>query len=297
MGLGKKLFKTVVSDNVSSLVGTNKNDVKVAKIELKKAKAEEKINEKKQIRKQQQENAQGVMRYVRSNIDVITSQLDALAEETQILVSSAESIVGYDRASRKSKQDITEKIEDNLKYLYLSKTFFSLLSKVTTGMNLADNQYIFIERFHPFFDGIKVLSEDYNNDTDDSVLGMFKEVGNEFAQVFVSNKKPFSFDDYLIDFEERANKFEIPDYKASIQLFIRTYSNNETNKDSANNEKSNNNTTNTIVCTNCNATVSNNMKFCPECGSSLAPKKSFCPECGNKCEPGMKFCPYCGNKM
>ena len=26
MGLGKKLFKTVVSDNVSSLVGTNKND-------------------------------------------------------------------------------------------------------------------------------------------------------------------------------------------------------------------------------------------------------------------------------
>ena len=259
MGLGKKLFKTVVSDNVSSLVGTNKNDVKVAKIELKKAKAEEKINEKKQIRKQQQENAQGVMRYVRSNIDVITSQLDALAEETQILVSSAESIVGYDRASRKSKQDITG--------------------------------------FHPFFDGIKVLSEDYNNDTDDSVLGMFKEVGNEFAQVFVSNKKPFSFDDYLIDFEERANKYEIPDYKASIQLFIRTYSNNETNKDSANNEKSNNNTTNTIVCTNCNATVSNNMKFCPECGSSLAPKKSFCPECGNKCEPGMKFCPYCGNKM
>lgn len=297
MGLGKKLFKTVVSDNVSSLVGTNKNDVKVAKIELKKAKAEEKTNEKNQIRKQQQENAQGVMRYVRSNIDVITSQLDALAEETQILVSSAESIVGYDRASRKSKQDITEKIEDNLKYLYLSKTFFSLLSKVTTGMNLTDNQYIFIERFHPFFDGIKVLSEDYNNDTDDSVLGMFKEVGNEFAQVFVSNKKPFSFDDYLIDFEERANKYEIPDYKASIQLFIRTYSNNETNKDSANNEKSNNNSTNTIVCTNCNATVSNNMKFCPECGSSLAPKKKFCPECGNKCEQGMKFCPYCGNKM
>ena len=269
MGLGKKLFKTVVSDNVSSLVGTNKNDVKVAKIELKKAKAEEKTNEKNQIRKQQQENAQGVMRYVRSNIDVITSQLDALAEGTQILVSSAESIVGYDRASRKSKQDITEKIEDNLKYLYLSKSFFSLLSKVTTGMNLTDNQYIFIERFHPFFDGIKVLSEDYNNNTDDSVLGMFKEVGNEFAQVFVSNKKPFSFDDYLIDFEERANKYEIPDYKASIQLFIRTYSNNETNKDSANNEKSNNNTTNTIVCTNCNATVSNNMKFCPYCGNKM----------------------------
>ena len=53
MGLGKKLFKTVVSDNVSSLVGTNKNDVKVAKIELKKAKAEEKTNEKNQIRKLQ----------------------------------------------------------------------------------------------------------------------------------------------------------------------------------------------------------------------------------------------------
>lgn len=74
----------------------------------------------------------------------------------------------------------------------------------------------------------------------------------------------------------------------------------------------------TVPCSNCQAQVSEGVKFCPECGNSMIKKcihcqavlngnPKFCPECGgkqsveNKCpscneilEGQPKFCPHCG---
>ena len=292
MGLFGKTVKSVVSNNISSLVGTNKNDVKVAKYEMKKAKIEQKNNNQ----SQRSEDVKGVLRYVGSNIDIFESQLLSLAEETEGMINTLGSINGYDRASRKSQREITERIKDNLNYLHLSKTFFSFLSKVAVGMKLTENQYIFIDKFCPFFDGIKVLSDDYDDEEDDSLLGAFKEMGNEFASAFVNGKKAFSFDDYLLEFDEETTIYTIPDFKSSIISFKKAYLQNNTKSFSE--EKDNSpSATNSIICSNCNATVAENMKFCPECGASLSPKTIFCSECGNKCDSGMKFCPSCGHKM
>lgn len=292
MGLFGKTIKSVVGNNVSSLVGTNKNDVKVAKYEMKKAKIEQKNNDQ----KQRSEDIKGVLRYVGSNIDAFESQLDSLSAETEKLIGSLESINGYGRATKRTQRNTTEKIEENINYIHLSKTFFSFLSKVAIGIKLTENQYIFIEKFFPFFDGIKVLSDDYSNEEDDSLLGAFKEVGIELASAFVSVKKSFTFDDYLLEFDESTNNYTIPDYKTSISSFRKAYSQNDSTS-SPEDHKDPANTSNTTVCTNCNASVSKNMKFCPECGESLIPKTIFCSECGNKCDFEMKFCPSCGHKM
>ena len=84
--------------------------------------------------------------------------------------------------------------ESKLKYLYLSKDFLLFMSKYAIGIDLNEDQSTLIIKFSRYFDGIQVIEveengEDYDDeDEDDSVAGMFKEVTKEFKEVFYKSK-------------------------------------------------------------------------------------------------------------
>jgi RNA polymerase subunit RPABC4/transcription elongation factor Spt4 len=53
-----------------------------------------------------------------------------------------------------------------------------------------------------------------------------------------------------------------------------------------------------MKCNNCNAEVTEGMKFCPECGNSIEqPQPQKCPQCSIDVAEGTKFCPNCGSPI
>ena len=64
---------------------------------------------------------------------------------------------------------------------------------------------------------------------------------------------------------------------------------------------------NTIICSSCNAEVSNETKFCTECGKPIeivsendenpSDQKITCPKCNAEVSAGIKFCEECGTKI
>ena len=80
---------------------------------------------------------------------------------------------------------------------------------------------MFVSKFAPYFDGIPVLDMD-DEDSDDSVLGEFKEIGQELMSAFVSSKKNpkhLNFEEYLCRYEEKLKEYEIPDIDGAIDSF------------------------------------------------------------------------------
>ncbi len=278
---------------------TNKHDVKLAKIELEKQKMAEKQNKK--LSKEQKklamiEQAKHVSEFTVQNFDSFKDVVTSLVSETNELVSKINSF-GDEKLSHKEKSELRSyrnTAEENLNYLYLAKEFFVLVNKVNNNLTLNDNQYIYINKFHPFFDGIKVL--DIEDDEDDSVLGMFKEIGREFVGSFGSSSNIFSFEDYLENYEDKIKKYIIPDFEQIFSSFTKV--NNNNNAFVAKEVVKQEDTSSTeIKCTNCGSPINPNSKFCPECGSKVElPKKKFCSECGVQLQPGAKFCPECGTK-
>ena len=49
-----------------------------------------------------------------------------------------------------------------------------------------------------------------------------------------------------------------------------------------------------IVCPNCEAQLSADIKFCDHCGTKLNTK---CPNCGADITQGSAFCSECGEKL
>ena len=79
-----------------------------------------------------------------------------------------------------------------------------------------------VTKFAPYFDGVPVLDVDDDEDSDDSVLGAFKEVGQELKEAFISSKKGsnhFDFDEYLYRYSEKIEEFIMPDIDSAIESF------------------------------------------------------------------------------
>ena len=161
-----------------------------------------------------------------------------------------------------------------------------------------------VTKFAPYFDGVPVLDVDDDEDSDDSVLGAFKEVGQELKEAFISSKKGsnhFDFDEYLYRYSEKIEEYIMPDIDSAIESFNSVMAAQEATAtpvaetpvavaSAASSEE--------IECPNCHTKLAANAKFCPECGNKVEAKKpAFCTECGEPINPGSKFCSSCGTKI
>lgn len=288
--------------------GANKNDVKLAKIELEKAKMEEKKlkkmskEEKEELkRKQIQEEVNAYLEYTKLNINPICKVILELKNETIESIEKIKSLEGQKLGFKEKGEfrKLKDKALDNIRYLYLSKDYFSALTKLSSGLLLKIEQSKLVIKFAPYFDGKPVLDlEDEYEDDDDSVLGAFKEIGKELKEAFVSSTSSFSLYEYVEDnYGEQIEDFKLPDVDIVIDtfkksIFVKKESIEESDK------KINVVSDDEIECENCHAKIKKNAKFCPECGNKVEIKKSsFCTECGSPIEPGVKFCSNCGNKV
>lgn len=266
-------------------------------------------------KKQNREQTSGYCNYIKSNLARVCKLIADLESETKALIGDVTALKGV-KLSFKEKgtfRKTKEKAETNLKYLYLSRDFFTALAKNASGLILSKEELDLVIKFAPFFDGVPVLDIDDDEDSDDSVLGAFKEVGQELKEAFISSKKgakKFDFDEYLYRYDEKIDEFIMPDVDSAIENFKNTMATQEAIAAPATvaapapamvpsappvvatvaSEE--------IECPNCHTKLSANSKFCLECGSKIEIKKSaFCIECGEPLAPGAKFCASCGTKV
>lgn len=258
-------------------------------------------------KKQNQEQSLGYCNYIKTNLVRICKLIGEMEGETKSLISNVSSMKGI-KMSFKEKGEfrkVKDKAEKNLKYLYLTRDFFTALSKNASGLTLTNEEQLLVVKFAPFFDGVPVLDID-DEDYDDSLLGAFKEVGQELKEAFISSKKStthLDFDDYLYRYDEKIEEYVMPDVDTAMESFKNAMALQEP---SATPETTNafaapasaEISSEEIKCPNCNTMMSANSKFCPECGNKVEIKKpSFCIECGQPIIEGSKFCANCGSKI
>ena len=162
-----------------------------------------------------------------------------------------------------------------------------------------------VTKFASFFDGVPVLDVDDDEDSDDSVLGAFKEVGQELREAFISSKKGsnhFDFDEYLYRYSKKIEEYVLPDIDSAIENFTNSMAVQETPATPVTETPvavaTPIATAEEIECPNCHTKLNANSKFCLECGNKFEIKKpSFCTECGEPVNPGSKFCANCGSKI
>lgn len=263
------------------------------------------ITERTKTEKEKQACAEGskkLVDYTLKNLERITKIAFSLRDETQKLINQVNSVNGKLSFRQKMNiQKIKEEAEDNLDYLYLIKDYFLLLTKVANGLILEADNYVYIVKFAPFFDGIKVLDFDGEDENEDySLFGEFKEMGNDLKEMFIGGKekeeKVFTFYEYLTNYSEEIDTLVMPDIDAAINSFKSIIDNEikrpaEVKPSVASNVEE-------VECPNCKFKVSANAKFCPECGTKIEIQKNkFCPDCGATLTPNAKFCPECGHKV
>lgn len=268
-------------------------------------------------KKQNREQTSGYCNYIKSNLVRVCKTISDLEAETKSLIGEVTALKGV-KLSFKEKgafRKTKEKTESNLKYLYLARDFFTALAKNASGLILSNEELNLVIKFAPYFDGVPVLDMYDDEDSDDSVLGAFKEVGQELKEAFISSKKDskkFDFDEYLYRYDEKIDDFIMPDVTSAIENFKNTMAAQEaaTAPVVAATPAPAVTTaapapvaavpvaTEEIECPNCHTKLSANSKFCLECGTKIEIKKStFCIECGEALAPGAKFCANCGTKV
>lgn len=256
-------------------------------------------------KKQNREQTSGYCNYIKNNMARICGLIAELESETRTLVDKVNASKGL-KLSFKEKGEyrkIKEKAEKSLTYMYLVRDFFTALAKNASGLILKNEELMLVIKFAPYFDGVPVLDIDDYEDSDDSVLGAFKEVGQELKEAFISSKKDskhFDFDEYMYRYEEKIEEYIIPDINGAIESFKSAMATQEPTSTAtaapviAPTEAY----TEQIACSNCGTMLSANSKFCPECGNKIEIKKpSFCTECGEPITEGSKFCSGCGKKL
>lgn len=261
-------------------------------------------------KKQNREQTSGYCNYIKTNMARVCSSIADLESETQTLIDKVTALKGV-KLSFKEKGEFRktkEKAEKSLTYMYLARDFFTTLAKNASGLILKNEELMLVVKFAPYFDGVPVLDIDDDEDSDDSLLGEFKEIGQEFKEMFISSKKGsnhFDFDEYMYRYEEKLEDYLIPDINGAIESFKAAMAAQEpaipatvatapevpvATPAEASTEQ--------IACSNCGTMLSANSKFCPECGNKVEIKKpSFCTECGEPVVPGSKFCSSCGFKL
>ena len=204
--------------------------------------------------------------YIKSNFDRVCQLLSDLKNGTQELINQISSKKGV-KLSFREKGDLRktkEKANKNLQYLYLSRDFFIALSKNASGIALQSEELTLVTKFAPYFDGVPVL--DVEDESDESVLGAFKEVGRELRSAFVSTPKAskhFDFEDYMCRYEEQLDEFVMPDIDSSIASFRNVTSAQETPTATPQTKK--------VVCPCCGANLANadTLGECEYCGTPL----------------------------
>lgn len=257
-------------------------------------------------KKQNREQTSGYCKYIKTNLVRISKMIADLENETKTLIEQIQANKGV-KLSFREKGDFRktkEKANKNLEYLYLFRDFFTALAKNASGLILKNEELMLVTKFAPYFDGVPVLDVDDDEDSDDSVLGAFKEVGQELKEAFISSKKGsnhFDFDEYLYRYSEKIEEYIMPDIDSAIESFNSVMAAQEATAtpvaetpiavaSAASSEE--------IECPNCHTKLAANAKFCPECGNKVGAKKpAFCTECGEPINPGSKFCSSCGTKI
>ena len=257
-------------------------------------------------KKQNREQTSGYCKYIKTNLVRISKMIADLENETKTLIEQIQANKGV-KLSFREKGDFRktkEKANKNLEYLYLVRDFFTALAKNASGLILKNEELMLVTKFAPYFDGVPVLDVDDDEDSDDSVLGAFKEVGQELKEAFISSKKGsnhFDFDEYLYRYSEKIEEYIMPDIDSAIESFNSVMAAQEATAtpvaetpvavaSAASSEE--------IECQNCHTKLAANAKFCPECGNKVEAKKpAFCTECGEPINPGSKFCSSCGTKI
>lgn len=257
-------------------------------------------------KKQNREQTSGYCKYIKTNLDRVSKMIAELENETKTLVEQIQAKKGV-KLSFREKGDFRktkEKANKNLEYLYLARDFFTTLAKNASGLILKNEELMLVTKFAPYFDGVPVLDVDDDEDSDDSVLGAFKEVGQELKETFISSKKGsnhFDFDEYLYRYSEKIEEYIMPDIDSAIENFNNAMAAQETPvtpvaetpvavTSVASSEE--------VECPSCHTKLAANAKFCPECGNKIEAKKpAFCAECGEAITPGSKFCLNCGTKI
>lgn len=257
-------------------------------------------------KKQNREQTSGYCNYIKNNIARVCSLIADLEGETRTLIDKVTALKGV-KLSFKEKSEFRktkEKAEKGLTYMYLARDFFTTLAKNASGLILKNEELMLVVKFAPYFDGIPVLDID-DEDSDDSLLGEFKEIGQEFKEMFISSKKGsnhFDFDEYMYRYEEKLEDYTIPDINSAIESFKAVMAAQEPTASATAPEvpivAPVDASAEQIACSNCGTMLNSNSKFCPECGNKIEIKKpSFCTECGEPVVPGSKFCSSCGFKL
>lgn len=295
--------------------GSTKNDIKVAKYEYKKAKLESKekekqakLDEKTSKTQQLASNANSALEHTELNFEKISQKISNLCDDTSNLINRKEDLSGrkLSRDEKRELSDVENQVYDNLRYLYLTRDYFTYLTRLVSGATLTDEQLALIVKLNPYFDGVPVLDIEENEDSedeDDSLFGAFKEIGMDFKEMFVSSKKvvgPFMLGEYVDDkYCDEIEENKIPDVETSLDSFSRAierhsgevFKKEEIKEESKPQEA-------TITCPNCKAVLPADAKFCRQCGTKIEPPKpTFCMECGAQLNPGAKFCTKCGAKV
>ncbi len=262
-------------------------------------------------KKQNREQTSGYCKYIRTNLARVSKMITELECETKTLIEQIQAKKGVKLSFREKGEfrKLKDKANKNLEYLYLIRDFFTALAKNASGLILKNEELMLVTKFAPYFDGVPVLDVDDDDDSDDSVLGAFKEVGQELKEAFISSKKGsnhFDFDEYLYRYSEKIEEYVMPDIVSAIESFNNAMAAQEAPATpaveapavSAPVASAPAVATEEIECPNCHTKLAANAKFCPECGNKIEVKKpAFCIECGEPLAPGAKFCSGCGTKV
>lgn len=257
------------------------------------------------IMKQNREQTSKYSNYIKMNMKRICTTIEELEGDTTSLIEEINIYNGVKLSFREkgNLRKIKEKATQNIQYLYLIRDFFTCLSKNASGILLKNEELMLVIKFAPFFDGVPVMNID--EDSDDSLMGEFKEIGQELKEAFISTKKKpthFDFDEYLYRYDEKINEYILPDIKKSIESFNNVMIAQEVNVINENDEKSEMDikplSVDEIECPSCHLKIRADSKFCFVCGNKIEiDKPKFCSMCGSAIEKGGKFCSGCGSKI
>lgn len=293
------------------ILGATKNDAKVAKYEYKKAKLESKERKKEAARNEKegkiksiQEGAQLSLNYAKNNYESMREKVISLYNETSELIAVINDLKSR-KLSRDEKKQLVEAQEEapeNLECLYLAKDYFIFLTRLANGAALKNEQMLLLVKFGAFFDDVDVLSDEDDEDVDDSLLADFKEIGRDFKEMFVSSKKQlsdFNLRDYVEEkYCDEINDLELPKIETTLDAFKKLANKENTSKVEEPTRDTYQESGNTLECPNCHCFLPETAKFCPKCGTKIEPQgPAFCMECGSSLRPGAKFCPKCGAKI
>lgn len=256
--------------------------------------------------KQKSEMISAYGNYIKNNMTRICKVISDLEAETRVLVDHVSESEGK-RLQKNEKKAITqekEKIYQNLQYLYLIRDFFTALAKNASNVMVKNDELALVVKFVPYFDGVPVLEVD-DEDEDQSILGIYKEILQMYKEIFISSKKSakrFDFEEYLERYEEQIEEYIFPDIYSALDSFKNSINAQEKNDKTLNNTKKSASTNieekEVIVCPECGTKLVANAKFCLECGHKMEVSRPvFCSECGATLAPGVKFCSSCGNKV